>query len=223
MSSILVTGADKGLGLELVRTYCADGADVIACALAPDSADELRATGARVLKMDVTRPEDIMSVSRALNGQPLDLLINNAGITGYGSFGDLDYEIFERAVVTNLFGSLRVSEALLANIEAGQKKTIATVTSGLASIADRSYTGALPYRASKAALNMGLRCMAEDLADKGVKVLSLHPGHIKTDMGGPYATVDTADSAAGLKQVIEAAPYSGELKFLDWEGRELPW
>ena len=223
MANILITGADKGLGLELTRVFLAAGDDVIAAALDPDTAEELRATKARILKLDVTQPENIETVKSDLVGWPIDVLINNAGVTGYGSIGALDFDIFTRAIETNLYGPLRMIEALLANVEAGERKVIATISSGLASIADRSYTAALPYRSAKAGLNMALRCAAEDYAEKGITMLSLHPGHIRTDMGGPYATLDTDESAAGLKRVIDRVEPCGELRFLDWLGRPLAW
>ena len=223
MANILITGSDKGLGLELTRVFLAAGDDVIATALDPDMAEELRTTKARILKLDVTRADDIASVKKELEGWSVDVLINNAGVTGYGSIGALDFDVFTRAIETNLYGPLRMIEALLENVEAGERKVIATISSGLASIADRSYTAALPYRSAKAGLNMALRCAAEDYAEKGITVLSLHPGHIRTDMGGPYATLETRESATGLKQVIDTAEPCGELRFLDWLGRPIAW
>ena len=162
---------------------------------------------------------------RRLGGRPIDLLINNAGIYGPDSdqLGRFDYGAWERVLAVNTLGPLRVTEALLPNLRAGSKRTVATLTSAMGSIADNTSGGALFYRSSKAALNAAMKTLAIALRSERFTVVVLHPGWVRTDMGGPAATLDVATSAAGLIEVIAGLAPADTGRFLNYNGAALPW
>ncbi|KCZ54707.1 hypothetical protein HY29_13595 [Hyphomonas beringensis] len=223
MPTVLITGANRGVGLALAREFLSNGCDVIGTAREPDKADELKAAGAKVMQLDVTDPNSIAALKAGLGDTPLDYLINNAGIASREGLGDLDYGEFEHVLRVNTIAPLRVIEALTDNVAAGEKKVIANLTSKMGSIEVTDAPSALIYRTSKAALNMALRAGARTLAGKGISVLTLHPGWVKTDMGGPNALVSAEESAAGLYKVITGTAPATELRFFDYEGNVLPW
>ena len=223
MPTVLITGANRGVGLALAREFLSNGCDVIGTAREPDKADELKAAGAKVMQLDVTDPNSIAALKAGLGDTPLDYLINNAGIASREGLGDLDYGEFEHVLRVNTIAPLRVIEALTDNVAAGEKKVIANLTSKMGSIEVTDAPSALIYRTSKAALNMALRAGARTLAGQGISVLTLHPGWVKTDMGGPNALVSAEESAAGLYKVITGTAPATELRFFDYEGNVLPW
>ena len=223
MPTVLITGANRGIGLALAKAYRDAGETVIATARNPDAADELNHTGAEVLPLDVTDASSVAALASALKGRAIDILINNAGVGDRQNFGDLDYERFEYVLAANTLGPLRVLEALRENLKAGDRKVAANISSQLGSITNAESGGMLIYRTSKAALNMALRSAAPDLDADGITVVTLHPGWVSTDMGGSNAPVTPEESAAGLKRVIDGTRKSSELRFLDWQGNALPW
>lgn len=223
MATVLITGANRGIGLALAEAYSADGHSVIATARDPGKADALKATGATVVRLDVTSAESVASLKETLGDTPIDILINNAGVGDRGGFENVDYERMAAVVDANCYGPLRVTEALVDNVAASTLKRVASVTSQLGSIENATADWALSYRISKAALNMGMRAAAHKLAEKGITTLVFHPGWVETDMGGKDAPVQPKDSAAGMKRVIEQTPEGKELRFLDWQGETLPW
>lgn len=223
MATVLITGANRGIGLALTRAYLAEGARVIATVRDLAQADTLRATGAELVKLDVTSNHSVEVLKNLLNGLPIDVLINNAGTSNSESFGSLDYSAFARVMDTNVFGPLRVTEALVDNLKAGTQKKVASISSQMGSISTVNTPWGIPYRTSKAALNMAMRCVAIDLSLHGITTLVLHPGIVETDLGGKGAPVKPDESATGLKQVIEEAENTGELQFMDYQGRVLPW
>ncbi|MAN45428.1 MAG: SDR family oxidoreductase [Alphaproteobacteria bacterium] len=223
MPTVLITGANRGVGLALARQFLSNGFDVIGTAREPDKADELKAAGAKIMQLDVADPDSIAALKAGLGDTPLDYLINNAGIASSTGLGDLDYGEFEHVLRVNTLAPLRIIEALTDNVAAGDKKVIANLTSKMGSIDVTDAPSALIYRTSKAALNMALRTAARSLAGQGISVLTLHPGWVKTDMGGPNALVSPEDSAAGLYKVITGTAPATELRFFDYEGNVLPW
>ena len=223
MANILITGANRGIGLALTKAYSAGGDTVMATARDPGAATELAETGAEVFPLDVTDGASVAALAAKLDDRPIDLLINNAGVGDRQDFGSLDYDTFEHVLAVNTLGPLRVMEALRGNVAVGTGKMIANISSQLGSIENAAGGGELIYRTSKAALNMALRAAAPRLAEDGITLLTLHPGWVSTDMGGPSAPVTPDDSAAGLKRVIAEAGASKELRFLDWRGETLPW
>ena len=230
MPTLVVTGANRGIGLALTEHYLNEGWELIATCRQPDTATALAALhdSARerctVLPLDVTEPTSVSRLAARLAGRPLDLLINNAGVSGNnaGALGRYRYQAWQETFATNCLGAVRVSEALLDNLRRGAGKTLVAITSQLGSIAN-SGGGFEAYAVSKAALNMAMRDLAANLRGDGIKVLMLHPGWVKTDMGGASAPVSAAQSAAGIARVVATSSLSDSGRFLDYRGNELPW
>lgn len=229
MASVLITGANRGIGLELARQYAAEGWRVHACCRNPAGADALVAAlkghDGLIHPLDVTDVAAIAALRDALEHEPIDVLINNAGIIGgqHQALGDIDYEVWEQTIRTNVFAPYRVAEALIERVAASERRVIANVSSLMGSIADNSSGGRYIYRSSKTALNMVVVNLAQDLAEQGITVLALHPGWVKTDMGGANATVTPQDSAAGLRKVIAGAVPEQSGCFFNYDGRALAW
>jgi NAD(P)-dependent dehydrogenase (short-subunit alcohol dehydrogenase family) len=223
MPTTLITGANRGIGLALVREFQSRGHAVIATARDPAKAADLKATGAEVLALDVSDAASIAALAAALKGKPIDYLINNAGLGDRADMPRLDYDRFEELLRVNTVAPIRVLDALTPNLAAGSGKVAAALSSQLGSIENTNMSFGLAYRVSKAGLNMALRTAAHTLADEGITLLALHPGWVKTDMGGDNAPVEPADSAAGLYKVITGSGPSKELRFFDFQGKTLPW
>lgn len=223
MTTTLITGANRGIGLELVRKFLAQGHDVIATARDPETSNELNATGAKVYPLEVTDAASVAALKEAVGDQPIDYLINNAGIGSFAAFKDLDYDAFANMLAVNTIAPIRMIDTFLDNIAASDVKMAASLSSMMGSIENTQASFGLIYRTSKAGLNMALRAAAPELAEKGVTLLALHPGWVNTDMGGKQAPVNPAQSAAGLYTVITTAGPSNELRFLDFEGKTHPW
>ncbi|HEY0282198.1 MAG TPA: SDR family oxidoreductase [Rhizomicrobium sp.] len=228
MTTILVTGANRGIGLEFVRQYAAEGADIIACCRKPSEAKELQAlakTGkVRAMALDVGDASSAAALAQVLRGEAIDILINNAGIYGPDerSARESYYDGFARTFRINSIGPLLVSQALRDNLLAGRDKKLAVLTSKMGSISD-SGSGALAYRASKAAVNMIMHVLAREWAADGILVAILHPGWVKTDMGGPGALITPQESVAGLRaRIAELSPQTSG-RYLDYRGKEIAW
>jgi NAD(P)-dependent dehydrogenase (short-subunit alcohol dehydrogenase family) len=228
-TTVLITGANRGIGLELVRQYAADGARVHACCRRPEAADELGAIGAGhdvvVHRLDVTDQQQIRDLAEAIDDEPIDILINNAGIYGAASqtFGATDYDEWERVLRTNVIGPYRVVEALADRVAASRERKVAAISSGMASIAGNTAGNSYLYRSSKTALNMVIVNLARDLAEHAISVVALCPGWVKTDMGGQGATLEPAESVAGLRRVIAALDTSRSGGLYRYNGDEVPW
>ena len=223
MPTTLITGANRGIGLTLVRAFQKNGHSVVATARDPAAAADLKSTGAELHALDVADPASIAALAAALKGKPVDYLINNAGLGDRADMPRLDYDRFEELLRVNTVAPIRVLDALTPNLEAGKAKVAVALSSQLGSIQNADAAFGLAYRVSKAGLNMGLRTAAHSLAAKGITLLALHPGWVKTDMGGEQAPVEPADSAAGLYKVITGSGASKELRFMDYQGKTLPW
>ena len=230
MATYVVTGANRGIGLELVAQLVAQGHHVLATARQPERAEALSAlTSAHpgqleILALDVSDPASITAFGQAVGDRPVDVLINNAGVLLRGGGpGELDYEKIELTFRINTLGPLRVTEALLPALRAAAQPVIANITSQMGSIADNTSGGAYSYRISKAALNMAIRSLSLDLGRQGMVALVLHPGWVQTDMGGPNAKITTAQSVTGMLSTIQRATAEHAGKFWSWDGTELPW
>ena len=226
-SVVLVSGAGRGIGLELARHYAAAGWAVLATVRDPAKAALLRALPGQieVLELEVTDAASVAALARRLEGRAIDLLINNAGIYGPESpeLGGFDYPAWEQVLAVNTLGPVRLTEALLPNLRVGGGRTVATLSSLMGSIGENSGGGALFYRSSKAALNAAMKSVAIALRPEGFTVVVLHPGWVRTDMGGPAAPLDAQTSAAGLTRVIGGLGPGDTGRFLNYDGRELPW
>lgn len=220
----LVTGANRGIGLEFVRQLVARGESVVATARRPEAADALRALGVEVLALDVAKPEDLERLRAYYADRSLDVLINNAGAMDYaGALGSLDYDVMARSMEINAFGPLRVVEAVLPALKRAGSAKVANLTSKMGSISDNSGGDSYAYRMSKAALNMGVRSMAIDLKRHGIIAFVMHPGWVQTDMGGPHALITVETSVSSLLQIIDEATAAESGRFWEWNGQEIGW
>ena len=219
MATILVTGANRGIGLELVRRLVGRGDTVIAACRA--ASRELEATGAEVFEgIDVTSDDSVAALAGALEGRRLDALVNNAGVLERTSLDHLDFEAMERQFRVNALGPLRVTAGLRGLLGRGAKVFI--VTSRMGSIGDNTSGGSYGYRMSKAAVNMAGRSLALDLADDGIAVFLLHPGWVSTDMTGGTG-IPVGESADGLLRMMDELDPARSGTFWHQEGYELPW
>jgi NAD(P)-dependent dehydrogenase (short-subunit alcohol dehydrogenase family) len=226
MPTVLVTGANRGIGLEFVRQYAAEGWRVHAACRDPASASALKAIkgDVRVHRLNVIDEGQIDALAKALAGEPIDILINNAGIIGPDdSFGQTDADGWMETLRVNAIAPVRIAERLVGNLERGQRKLIVNITSRMGSIADNSSGESYAYRTSKAALNMAAKSMSIDLKGRGIAVVVFHPGWVKTDMGGKNATVPAADSVAGMMAKIAALTAADSGGFFGHTGQPIPW
>lgn len=221
MPTVLITGANRGIGREFVRQYKDDDWRVIATCRDPAKSD----LSGEVHPLDVTAPDSVAALGEALRDEKIDLLINNAGTYGPRGmeFGNLDYDAWENVLRTNLLGPMRVAETFADRVAASDIRKMVFISSKVGSIADNSSGGAYLYRTSKTALNMAVKSLSLGLADRGIICLLFHPGWVKTDMGGPSALVDAPTSVAGMRAVIDRATAAENGHFFAYDGKELPW
>ncbi len=226
MPAVFITGANRGIGLEFARQYAEAGWRVFASCRDPDGAADLQSVAGDVSlhRLDVSDGEQVAALAAALAGEPLDLLVNNAGTAGRGGsgFGRIDYEIWEQAMRVNAFGAVRVAEALVGNLERGAMKCVVSISSRMGSIAEMG-GGSLVYGTTKAALNAAMKTLAADLRGRGITVAALHPGWVATDMGGRGAPVSARDSVAAMRGVIDRLGPADSGRFLGYDGSEIPW
>lgn len=229
---IVVTGANRGIGLELVRQLRDRGDDVEACARSPDQARELQAlAGARVRihQLDVRDASSVRALATTLHEAAIDIVFNVAGV--YGGPGqsirqmteDLDLGDVADTYDVNAIGPLRVAVALLPHIRRGTAKKLVHLTSGMGSIGDNTSGGYYAYRMSKAALNMMSRSLAIDLKPEGITSIVINPGWVQTDMGGPSAPTPVADSVRGILREVDRATLADSGEFLNWKGNRYAW
>jgi len=220
MKHVVITGANRGIGLELARHYQADGWQVTGVCRA--SSADLDAVAQRVIEnVDVTSSESITRLQAALADQRIDLLINNAGLLLDDVLGSLDVDSLRQQMEINAYAPLRICEALLPNLAEGSK--IANITSRMGSIGDNDSGGRYGYRASKAALNAFGRSLALDLKEHSIAVAQLHPGYVKTRMVNFGGVLSPEDSAAGLAARIDELNLNNSGSFWHSNGEELPW
>ena len=231
MPSTLITGANRGLGLEFARQYLANGWRVYGACRNPSSASELSRLAdtcdhkIRVIGLDVTDLASVKSAAARLDGQAIDLLLNNAGVGGPRgqTIGNIDYVAWEKVLDVNTMGPMRISEAFVDHVARSKRKLIVTLTSGMGSIADNTSGGSIAYRSSKAAVNMVMRSLATDLAPRDITCVVVNPGWVLTDMGGPHAKMTPAESVKKLRDLIETLGPTQSGKFFNHNGREYAW
>lgn len=220
----LVTGANRGLGLEFARQLTARGDVVLATTRDPGKADDLKATGARVLPLDVAEDASLASFREAIKGERIDILINNAGVSSDSkSLESLKADELARVLRINAIGPLMVAQAALTPLRAGVRKTVVNITSILGSIANNHGGSSYGYRGSKACLNMFTACMANELKNEGFTCIAIHPGWVQTDMGGPNATLTPEKSIAIMLKTIDALKPDDTGRYLNTDGTTLPW
>ena len=242
MKTTLITGANRGIGLEFARQYAAEGWRVLACSRHPekshlgtsDSLNKLAAQYPDLIKiyaLDVADHVQIERLAQALvNESPenfsIDLLINNAGIypaSDKKGFGHTDYAEWMQAFRINTMAPLKMAETFATQIARSKQKTIVTITSKMGSIADNSGGGDYLYRSSKAAVNMVVKSLAIDLKPLGITAVVFHPGWVKTDMGGPNAMISAEQSVTGMRKVIIGLTPADSGKFFAYDGQKIPW
>ncbi len=231
MPSVLVTGANRGLGLEFARQYAAEGWQVFAACRAPKAAKELtRLAGEsdgriRILAMDVTEAASVRAAAAELKGESIDLLLNNAGVMGSRNeqLGRLDYAAWMKVLDVNALGPMRVVEGFLESVARSQLKRIVTITSGMGSLEDNTSGDSYAYRTSKAAVNMVMRSLAIDLAPRGITCVVVNPGWVRTDMGGSGGKLSPAESINALRSIIASLKREDSGKFLNYDGKPYPW
>jgi NAD(P)-dependent dehydrogenase (short-subunit alcohol dehydrogenase family) len=224
MSTILITGAGRGLGLELASQYATDGWRVVGTVRDDAGKKRLERAGAQAHTLEVSDFDQARELAKRLKGTPLDILFCNAGIIGKRgmALGSFDYASWEEVLRVNVLGAAAVAEALVDNVAASEKKVIAMMSSRMGSITESS-GATLPYSTSKAALNMLVKGLGATLASRGVKVVALSPGWVRTDMGGEGASLAPETSVAGLRKVLAGLKASDSGKFFSYEGSSIPW
>lgn len=233
MPSVLITGANRGIGLEFVRQYASAGWQVLACCRQPDHADNLKklvlqhAPGCVALyQLDVMCFDQISKLSKSLSRQPVDLLVNNAGMypdADREESGAVDQDAWIEAFRVNTIAPYKMAAAFTGQIASSQQKKIVNITSKMGSLSDNTSGGSYLYRSSKAALNMIVRSLAVDLAAQQIIVAALHPGWVQTDMGGPDALITVEQSVTGMRRVISQLGMADSGRFYAYDGQEIAW
>jgi len=228
--TILITGANRGIGLELARCFARSDWQVLACCRQPEAAAALAALEREypqlvMLPLDVTDAGQISALARELGGRPIDILLNNAGIWGPKDqgFGELDEAWWMETLRVNTVAPLKICEALVENVVASHRKLMASMGSQLGCLGENSSGDWYIYRSSKAALHMAMRSLAVDLAPRGVTSVMLHPGWVRTRMGGETAPLQPQESAAGLHQVLLERTHADSGKLFNYRGELLAW
>jgi NAD(P)-dependent dehydrogenase (short-subunit alcohol dehydrogenase family) len=226
MPTALVTGASRGLGLAFVRSFAGDGWQVHACCRSPEKSNELRGLGGPVSihRLDVTDGLRVASLAREMNDEAIDILVNNAGISDdRRGFNETDFDDFVEVLKVNTLAPLRIAERFADHVARSERKLIVNISSIMGSIQDNASGGRYLYRASKAALNMITRSLSVDLRERGIVVVSFHPGWVRTDMGGEDAPISPEESVEGMREVMDRLTSEDSGRFLDYQGKELPW
>jgi NAD(P)-dependent dehydrogenase (short-subunit alcohol dehydrogenase family) len=223
MPSVLVTGANRGIGLEFARQYAGDGWQVVAACRDPAAATALKAAkgDVRIEALDIGDDRQIADLAKRLGDLPIDVLINNAGVYGPSSGSDTDAWLDVLRV--NCIGPLHLAERLAGNVVRSKRRVIASLTSGMGSIAQNDGGGYLIYRTSKAALNMAMRSLAGELRQRKVTVIVVSPGWVRTDMGGSSAPLSPQESVAAMRRLFDGAKLADSGNFFDRGGHEIPW
>lgn len=234
MPTVLITGANRGIGLELTNQYLADGWDVLACCRSPERATVLTTAASERLQieqLDVTDHSSVDALAGRLTGRAIDVLINNAGIIGpvpvaehidRQHFGSIDYGVWEQVLRTNTFGPVKMAEAFLPNIQAGTQKKIVTLSSTVGSIVERD-TPAIAYATSKSAINKAMTLLAVLLRPHDIIVSLVCPGYVKTRMDFGGADVEIPQSAAGIRKLINEYTMADTGTFRRFNGETVAW
>ena len=222
--TVLVTGATRGIGLELVKQLIARGDRVIGTARSEAKAGALRDLRARVVELDAASATSIAGLGERLGGEAIDVLINNAGVSSSSkTLSVLDAAELQGVMFVNAIAPMLVTKAVIANLRSGKGKLVCQITSQLGSIANNTGGSSYGYRASKAALNQMNRSLAAELGGEGFVCVAVHPGWVRTDMGGPNATLSVEDSARQILGTLDRATPTDNGGFFNYDGAVLPW
>lgn len=230
MSTLLITGANRGIGLELTREFARRRWQVHACCRCPEEAGDLQALASAsglvtVQRLEVTDPGQLRELAGRLKGTPIDILLNNAGSYGPAQqgFGETNEAAWLETLRVNSIAPLRMAEAFIEHVAASERRIIAAVGSVMGSIAENGSGGHYAYRTSKAAVHMVMKGLAVDLAPRDIITVALHPGWVQTRMGGSAAPVSPAESAAGLTEVLIGLGSEQSGLLIDYQGNVHPW
>ena len=227
MPTVMITGASRGLGLDFARQYAAEGWRVIATCRTPDAAAalaEVKGT-VEIHPLDVADHATIGTLAGVLDGQAIDLMVNNAGIFGPrpADLGTIDYHGWGEVMRVNVMGPLKVAELFTEHVARSVLKLMVAISSRRGSIADNDIGGSYIYRSSKAALNSVMKSLSVDLKARGIAVVMFHPGWVATDMGGAGALLDPPESGAAMIKAISALGLEDGGRFINHDGTEVPW
>jgi NAD(P)-dependent dehydrogenase (short-subunit alcohol dehydrogenase family) len=227
MPSVLITGANRGLGFEFAKQYARDGYRVFATARERGPALETlqkQHDNLSLHALEVTDAKSVRALASELKSEPIDILINNAGTMGpkAQSLGQIDYDGFLDTLRINTLGPLRVAEAFIESVASSQRKLMVAITSGMGSISDSS-GGSYAYRASKAALNMSFHNLGMDLKSRGIIAVVINPGWVQTDMGGTHAPTTPEDSISAMRKVFDSLTLADAGSFKNYRGSDYGW
>jgi NAD(P)-dependent dehydrogenase (short-subunit alcohol dehydrogenase family) len=221
MATVVITGANRGLGLEMAKQYAANGWDVISTAREPEKAKELKAIDkVTVMQLDAADDASIEKFVAQLADRPVDLFINNAGI--YGPT-ELDRDQWLDLFNVNVVGPVKLATALKDNVTKSADGKMVVISSQVGSIAENDSGNMMYYRTSKAAVNQAWHSLAQQWQDEGLTLAMLHPGWVQTDMGGANADLTPEEGVEGMRAVINGLCHDQNGKFYDYSGREIPW
>jgi NAD(P)-dependent dehydrogenase (short-subunit alcohol dehydrogenase family) len=225
--TVLITGANRGLGLEFVKQYARDNYEVIACTRKLDKKDDLHKLqtsykNISIYSLDVQNFPSIDRLAKSLK-MPIDILINNAGVYPNSSIDDINYDAWLDAFKINTLAAFKMTTAFLPHLKKGNLKKVASLTSKMGSIDDNSGGGEYLYRSSKTALNMVMKSLSIDLKPYNLALITLHPGWVRTDMGGPNGLIDANESVAGMRRQIDKLSIKTSGQFIAYDGKKIPW
>ncbi len=230
MATVLITGANRGLGLGWTRAFLERGDRVIATCRRPEQADSLKGLADRfpdrlqIERLDVADFDQIERLAEQRRGEAIDILLNNAGVYGKrDDFGTIDYQEWHYVLRVNTLAPVKLSEVFFDHLRRSQRRLIVAMSSKMGSIGENTSGGSYLYRSSKAALNMAMKSLSIDLRPYRIGVLILHPGWVKTDMGGPNALITVEESVSGMIKLVEAFRLEMSGRFFDYRGLEIPW
>lgn len=225
MPTVLITGAKRGIGRGLVDRFLEADWDVIAAGRRLEDTELASLDGVSTVELDIADDRSIAAAATALNGCAIDLLVNNAGVSSHpnSQLETVSRDAWLTELSVNTISPTLVTRALLPNLRMGSRKHIAVMSSKMGSIAENLSGGGYIYRSSKAALNAALKSLSRDLRDEGFTCVTLHPGWVQTDMGGPSAPISVAESTAGLFDLLSKLSVEQNGCFYNVDGAELPW
>jgi NAD(P)-dependent dehydrogenase (short-subunit alcohol dehydrogenase family) len=230
-STILITGATRGIGLGLTKQYADAGWRVIACCRQPDKAQALEGVKSAhpeqvgIHRLDVTNSEDIKALATSIGDAPIDVLLNNAGVYGQrdATLGNANEDQWLETFRVNTIAPIKVMESFINVVAASKRRIFASITSKMGSIADNTSGGSYVYRSSKAALNAAMKSAANDLKDRGISVIVIHPGWVRTDMGGTGALLTVEQSTKSIRELLGRISIADTGKFFNYDGTVIPW
>jgi NAD(P)-dependent dehydrogenase (short-subunit alcohol dehydrogenase family) len=225
--TVLITGANRGLGLEFVKQYAIDNYEVIACARKLNKKDSLHKLqeaykNISIFALDIQNFTSIDQLAKTLK-KPIDILINNAGVYPDSSIDHIDYDAWLDTFKINTLAAFKMTKAFLPHLKKGDLKKVASLTSKMGSIDDNSGGGEYLYRSSKTALNMVMKSLSIDLKPYDLSLITLHPGWVRTDMGGPNGLINADESVAGMKRQIDKLSVKTTGQFIAYDGKKIPW